>query len=42
VICGAVRTPLTKSKRGLLKDTPPEIILQAALKGLIDRTKVNP
>lgn len=27
VICGAVRTPLTKAKKGDLKDTSPEILL---------------
>ncbi len=27
VICAAVRTPLTKAKKGGLRDTPPEIML---------------
>lgn len=35
VICGAVRTPLTKAKRGLLRDTPPEVLLSTAFSGLI-------
>lgn len=42
MICGAVRTPLTKSKRGGFKDTPAEVMLSGALKGLIQRTKVDP
>ena len=42
VICGAVRTPLTKAKRGGLKDTPPEVMLSTALVGLLERTKVDP
>lgn len=42
VICGAVRTPLTKAKRGLLRDTPPEVLLSTAFTGLIQRTKVDP
>lgn len=42
VICGAVRTPLTKAKKGLLKDTPPEILLHAVFSGLLERTKVDP
>ena len=42
MICGAVRTPLTKSKRGGFKDTAPEVLLSGALKGLVERTKVDP
>jgi acetyl-CoA acyltransferase 1 len=42
VICAAVRTPLTKAKRGALKDTPPEVMVAAVLKGLVDRTKIDP
>ncbi|CAD8183991.1 unnamed protein product [Paramecium octaurelia] len=42
VICGAVRTPLTKAKKGLLRDTPPEVLLSAAFTGLLQRTKVDP
>ena len=42
VICGAVRTPLTKAKRGGFKDTPCEVMLTACLKGLLERTKVDP
>jgi acetyl-CoA acyltransferase 1 len=32
VICSAVRTPVTKAKRGALKDTAPEVMLAAVLK----------
>jgi acetyl-CoA acyltransferase 1 len=42
VICGAVRTPLTKAKRGALKDTTPEILVKAALEGLVKKTGVKP
>lgn len=42
VICGAVRTPLTKAKRGGLKDTTPEILVKTVLEGLIQRTGVKP
>eukprot|EP01016_Furgasonia_blochmanni_P033164 TRINITY_DN3449_c0_g1_i1.p1 TRINITY_DN3449_c0_g1~~TRINITY_DN3449_c0_g1_i1.p1 ORF type:complete len:492 (-),score=199.86 TRINITY_DN3449_c0_g1_i1:357-1832(-) len=42
VICAAVRTPLTKSKRGPLKDTPTEVLLATVFKGIIDRTKLDP
>lgn len=41
VICGAVRTPLTKAKRGGLKDTTPEILLKAVLEGLVKKTGVK-
>jgi len=42
VICGAVRTPLTKAKRGGLKDTTPEVLVQAVLEGLVKKTGVKP
>lgn len=29
VICAAARTPLTKAKRGGLKDTQPDVLLRA-------------
>ncbi|GAA95537.1 uncharacterized protein L969DRAFT_85226 [Mixia osmundae IAM 14324] len=41
VICGAVRTPITKSKKGGLKDTCPEEMLSAVLRGLVERTGVD-
>jgi acetyl-CoA acyltransferase 1 len=42
VICAAVRTPLTKSKRGPLKDTAPEVLLAHALKAVVERAKLDP
>ena len=42
VICCAVRTPLTKSKRGFLKDTSAEMLLLPLFKAVIERTKINP
>lgn len=42
VICAALRTPLTKAKRGLLKDTPPEILLTTVFKGVIEKSKIDP
>ena len=42
VIVAAYRTPLTRARKGLLKDTAPEVMLSQVLKGLIDRTKVDP
>lgn len=42
VICSAVRTALTKAKRGMFKDTPPEELLAALFKATISKTGVNP
>jgi acetyl-CoA acyltransferase 1 len=42
VICSAVRTALTKSKRGGLKDTPSERLIAEVLKEAIKRAKVDP
>lgn len=42
VICAAVRTPLTKAGKGLLKDTPPEILLKHVFEALVKRTKIDP
>lgn len=42
VICAAVRTPLTKAKRGGLKDTQPDALLRAVFTSLIERTKIDP
>jgi len=42
VICSAVRTPLTKGKRGGLKNTAPEYMLSIVLKEAAARAKVNP
>jgi acetyl-CoA acyltransferase 1 len=42
VICGAVRTPLTRAVKGPLKDTPSELVVAHVLKALLQRTKANP
>jgi acetyl-CoA acyltransferase 1 len=42
VICSAVRTPICKAKRGAFKDTAPDILLAAAMKGAIDRAGCSP
>ena len=42
VIVAAVRTPMTRSKRGGFKDTLPEDLLAAALKGVVDRAGIDP
>jgi len=41
VICGAVRTPLTKAKKGPLRDTPSEIVVSHVIKALQQRTGVD-
>lgn len=35
VICAAVRTPLTKAKKGGLKDTAPDLLLSTVFKAAI-------
>ncbi len=42
VICCAVRTALTKSKRGALKDTSAELLLLPLFKEIVKRTKIEP
>ncbi|CAG8455439.1 10099_t:CDS:2 [Paraglomus occultum] len=42
VIVAAVRTPMTRSKKGGFKDTLPEDLLAAAFKGVIDRVHIDP
>lgn len=42
VICGAVRTAITKAKKGGFRDTPAEDLLAAVLRALVERTGVNP
>lgn len=37
-----MRTPLTKAKRGLLRDTAPELMLKPVFEDLLKRTKVDP
>lgn len=41
VICSAVRTPITKGKRGGLKDTAPEYMLSVVLKEAAARAKAK-
>jgi acetyl-CoA acyltransferase 1 len=41
VICCAVRTPLTKSKKGGLKDTQPEMLIKHVLEEIVKRTKID-
>jgi len=42
VIVDAVRTPIGRSKRGNLKDTHATDLLATVLKGIVDRTKIDP
>ncbi|XP_051142347.1 3-ketoacyl CoA thiolase 1, peroxisomal-like [Andrographis paniculata] len=42
VIVAACRTAICKSRKGGFKDTLPDDLLAAVLKGLIDRTNLNP
>ena len=42
VIVCALRTPLTKAGKGLLKDTPAEEMFAGVLKGLIQQSGVDP
>jgi len=41
VICSALRTALTKAKRGAFKDTAPEELLAGLFKATIEKTGVN-
>ncbi|RCH82105.1 3-ketoacyl-CoA thiolase with broad chain length specificity, partial [Rhizopus stolonifer] len=42
VIVGALRTAITRARKGGFKDTLPEEMLAGVLKGLIEQTKVDP
>jgi len=42
VIVCAIRTPLCKANKGGLKDTHPVDLLSVVLKGIIDKTGINP
>ena len=42
VICAAVRTPITKGKRGGLKNTAPEVLLSVVLKEVTARVNLKP
>lgn len=42
VICSAVRTPITKGKKGGLKNTAPEVMLSVVLKEAAARAQIKP
>lgn len=42
VICAAVRTPLTKAKKGGFKDTQPDTLVTAVLSEAIKRANIEP
>ena len=42
VIISALRSPLTKSGKGMLKDTPPEVVFSQVLKAVIQQSKIDP
>ncbi|KAI9224680.1 Thiolase, N-terminal domain-containing protein [Blastocladiella britannica] len=42
VIVSALRTPITRARKGGFKDTHPEELLAAVLKATIDQTKIDP
>lgn len=42
VIVTALRTPMTKAKRGKLKDTSADELVKHVLKGILENSKINP
>ena len=42
MIVSALRTPITRAKKGGLKDTPADDLLATLLKATVDRTGLNP
>lgn len=42
VICCAIRTALTKAKKGSFKDTLPEDLLAACYEAIVQKTKIDP
>merc|ERR1719356_2086073 len=42
VICCALRTAITKAKKGGFKDTPPEDLLAPLFRAVVDKTKIDP
>lgn len=42
VIVGAVRTAICKAKKGGFRETPPDLLCIAVLKGVLERTGVKP
>jgi len=42
VICCALRTAITKAKKGGFKDTPPEDLLAPLFRAVVEKTKIDP
>ena len=42
VICAAVRTPLTKARKGGLSNTSTDVLLATVLKEVIQRAQIDP
>lgn len=42
VIVSALRTPITKAKRGGFKDTTPDVLLGHVLQAVLNQTKIDP
>jgi acetyl-CoA acyltransferase 1 len=42
VIVSAVRTAVCKARKGAFRNTTPDDLLKAVLKGVLDQTKINP
>lgn len=42
VIVSAVRTPIARAHKGSFKDTPPEDLLTAAIKAVVEKVKLDP
>ncbi|CAI5738256.1 unnamed protein product [Peronospora destructor] len=42
VIVSALRTPITKARRGSFKDTTPDVLLGHVLQAVLNQTKVDP
>jgi hypothetical protein len=38
VIVSAVRTPITKARKGALRDTPPDVLLSTVMKAALEQT----
>lgn len=41
-VCSALRTPVTRARRGGLKDVHAELMLATVLKGILEKTKIDP
>ena len=42
VIVAALRTPISRARKGPFKDTHPEELLAAVLKAIVQKTGINP